>query len=289
MWGSTDERGSFVNGGKVVAAGSSQWHAVMLHRMDSRVDSLVATGAKLILVLEPAGVQKNSMLDSDDIAYERMNALLRQVAARHPNQVGVVNLAPGSAPPDPPVPTSFLDSTRRFRRAGTSSRVGISPLPSHALRHYGPTVCTTSAREHSGSPSGWCPALQRRRKCSSHATKPAVLFPLAPSPRRVTGLVVRDAPKGQEITTWHTAAACSTSPGLVEVFGPRPSMNARRKRWARALGAGAPGVLVAQRLSPLVAQPLVAQPLVTAPCRLSHSACRGQRRPGQDSNLRETD
>ncbi len=107
VWGSTDERSSFVvqgPGSKVLASGSRQWHAVMLRRMNGRVDSLLATGARVILVLEPAAVHPNPGIDADDIAYGRMNALLREVAAQHPDQVGVVNLQPRVCPSGPPCP-----------------------------------------------------------------------------------------------------------------------------------------------------------------------------------------
>ena len=99
VWGSTDEHSSIVNdtpaGSKVLESGSEEWKSVMLQRMDDRVKKFLATGAKVVLLLEPATVHGGSPTqpDAGDLAFERMNALLTQVAARHPKQVAVVNLA----------------------------------------------------------------------------------------------------------------------------------------------------------------------------------------------------
>ncbi len=135
VWGSTDERSSFVvqaaAGSKVLVSGSPQWHAVMLKRMNARVDSLLATGARVILVLEPAAVHANPGLDSDDIAYERMNALLREVAAQHPDQVGVVNLQPRVCPSGSPCPYVVPGFNPTPHRSGQKFACGpwISPVP----------------------------------------------------------------------------------------------------------------------------------------------------------------
>ena len=135
VWGSTDERLSFVDhvaaGSKVLVSGSPQWHAVMLRRMNARVDSLLATGARLILVLEPASVHQNPGVDSDDIAYERMNALLREVAAQHPDQVGMVNLQPRVCPSGPPCPYVVPGYNPTPSQAGEKFTCGavISPVP----------------------------------------------------------------------------------------------------------------------------------------------------------------
>jgi peptidoglycan/LPS O-acetylase OafA/YrhL len=105
LWGSTDERSSLaVQGGQVLVSGSPQWHAVMMKRINERVESLLATGAKVILVLEPASVHQSPGIDSNDIEYERMNAMLREVAAQHPDEVGLVNLQPRVCPAGPPCP-----------------------------------------------------------------------------------------------------------------------------------------------------------------------------------------
>ena len=64
LWGSTEESGSIVDdtpaGSKVLTAGTPEWKAVMLQRMDVRVRQFVATGAKVILLLEPSPAQIGS-------------------------------------------------------------------------------------------------------------------------------------------------------------------------------------------------------------------------------------
>ena len=107
VWGSTDERNSVVvdtpTGSKVVDSGTPAWRSVMLQRMDSRVDKFVASGAKVILLLEPPQVHTGiTTVNSSDLAYEHMNDLLKEVAARHPHHVAVVNLEPRVCPSGPP-------------------------------------------------------------------------------------------------------------------------------------------------------------------------------------------
>jgi hypothetical protein len=78
----------------------------MLRRIEKRVGEFTATGAKVILLLEPSSVHggSQSQPDADDIAYERMNALLREAAAHDPDHVAVVNLASRVCPSGPPCP-----------------------------------------------------------------------------------------------------------------------------------------------------------------------------------------
>ena len=121
LWGSTDERSSIVvssaHGTKTLASGSPEWESVMLQRMNTRVKKFLATGARVVLLLEPSAVHSNNataaellvpaahspgQVDADDEAYERMNALLKKVAAKHPHQVAVVDLAARVCPLGPP-------------------------------------------------------------------------------------------------------------------------------------------------------------------------------------------
>ncbi len=121
LWGSTDERSSIVvstaHGTKVLTSGSSEWKAVMLHRIDSRVNKFLSTGARVILTLAPPSVHtigstasqllvpaahSPGQIDVDDEAYVQENNLLKQVAARHPGKVAVINLAPRVCPLGPP-------------------------------------------------------------------------------------------------------------------------------------------------------------------------------------------
>jgi peptidoglycan/LPS O-acetylase OafA/YrhL len=110
VWGSTDERESIVNdtatGSTVVESGSSEWKSLMLQRMDDRVKKFLGTGARVILLSEPATVHGGSQTqpNAGDVAFERMNALLKRVAARHPKQVAVVDLEARVCPSGPPCP-----------------------------------------------------------------------------------------------------------------------------------------------------------------------------------------
>ena len=124
VWSSTDERGSIVvgtpQGNKVLDSGSREWEEVMLQRMEARVQKFLATGAKVILLLQPpephhltdpehVAAFLNTPLahgggspNAGDKAYVRMNALLRKVAAKNPHRVATVNLASRVCPSGPP-------------------------------------------------------------------------------------------------------------------------------------------------------------------------------------------
>ena len=121
LWGSTDERSSIVvhtaHGTKVLVSGSPQWKSVMLQRMDTRVNKFLETGARVILTLAAPAVHTSGStasellvpaahspgrVDSDDEDYAHMNSLLKEVAARHPHQVAVVDLSPRVCPLGPP-------------------------------------------------------------------------------------------------------------------------------------------------------------------------------------------
>jgi peptidoglycan/LPS O-acetylase OafA/YrhL len=121
LWGSTDERSAIVvntaHGTKVLASGSPEWRSVMLQRMDTRVNKFLATGARVILTLAAPAVHTSGStasellvpaahspghVDSDDEDYANMNSLLKEVAAKHPHRVAVVDLSPRVCPLGPP-------------------------------------------------------------------------------------------------------------------------------------------------------------------------------------------
>jgi peptidoglycan/LPS O-acetylase OafA/YrhL len=121
LWGSTDERSSIVvstaHGTKILTSGSPGWQSVMLQRMNERVKKFLATGARVVLMLEPSAVNISGSttaellvpaahspgpVNSDDKDYARMNALLKKVAAEHPHQVAVIDLSPRVCPLGPP-------------------------------------------------------------------------------------------------------------------------------------------------------------------------------------------
>ena len=118
VWGSTYEHSSILVGtghkSRVLVPGTPKWRSVMLGRMDTRVERFLATGARVILLLEPPpahtpdlappSAQNRQQMDSQDVDYEQMNDLLREVAERHPHQVAVVNLEARVCPSGPPCP-----------------------------------------------------------------------------------------------------------------------------------------------------------------------------------------
>jgi peptidoglycan/LPS O-acetylase OafA/YrhL len=110
VWGSTDERSSIVDdtGGKsrVLVTGTPEWRSVMLGRINTRVDQLLATGASIILLQQPPFVHAGGSpeTNADDRAFGRMNQMLGVVAAAHPGKVAVVNLSTRVCPSGPPCP-----------------------------------------------------------------------------------------------------------------------------------------------------------------------------------------
>jgi hypothetical protein len=111
LWGSTDERDSIVvgtaSGSTVLVAGTPRWKSVMMQRIEARVRLFIATGADVILLLQPPFVDLNgnpTRPSASDESFERMNAMLRNVAALYPRQVGVINLEERLCPSGPPCP-----------------------------------------------------------------------------------------------------------------------------------------------------------------------------------------
>ena len=139
VWGSTEEHGSIVDhtasGDRVLDAGSSAWKSVMLQRMDDRVVEFLDTGAKVILLAEPPPLQSGTSVDAIDVDYEQMNALLKEVAARHPHHVAVVNLAARVCPHGPPCPLVVVGAHPKPTSVVQAIAQGIRP----DLIHYSPT------------------------------------------------------------------------------------------------------------------------------------------------------
>jgi peptidoglycan/LPS O-acetylase OafA/YrhL len=141
VWGSTDERDAIVNdtpaGSRILTPGSSEWKSVMLKRMDDRVEKFIATGARVILLSEPPSVHNGSEtgINSNDIEYGEMNALLRDVAARHPKQVAVVNLQPRVCPSGPPCQFVVDGYGTKGKTVAQAIANGLRP----DLIHYSPT------------------------------------------------------------------------------------------------------------------------------------------------------
>ena len=140
VWASTQERNSIVvtspTGSKAVQSGSPEWTSEMVNRINTRVEQFVATGANVILLLEPPSVHGGSRTqpNASDLAYERMNALLKIVAARHASKVAVVNLETRVCPSGPPCSyvVDGLGSTPATAQQGLRPD-GVHYLPSGSL------------------------------------------------------------------------------------------------------------------------------------------------------------
>jgi peptidoglycan/LPS O-acetylase OafA/YrhL len=109
LWSSTWERAALIvgrgAGQRVLVQGSPQWYSVLRNRMEVRLRQFTARGATVVLLTQPpffdgANVTRPTGKDRD---FERLNALLADVAARVPH-VRVVNLASYVCPSGPPCP-----------------------------------------------------------------------------------------------------------------------------------------------------------------------------------------
>jgi hypothetical protein len=63
--------------------------------MNAKLHELLGTGAKIILLIQPPFVNEGSPKrpTSSDQEFEQLNSVLRDVAAEHPKQVGLINLS----------------------------------------------------------------------------------------------------------------------------------------------------------------------------------------------------
>jgi peptidoglycan/LPS O-acetylase OafA/YrhL len=134
VWGSTDERESILvttkTGSKVLTSGSPQWYSVMKQRIDRRIEQFVTAGAAVVLLQEPPGVHLGQP-NANDFEQERMNALLRGIAARFPHHVAVVNLQARVCPSGPPCVYIVL------RRGATLRQTAIDSVRPDGVHYLG--------------------------------------------------------------------------------------------------------------------------------------------------------
>ena len=105
VWSSTWEEESIVatgSGNQTLEAGSPQWKQAMLSRVDARVHQFTRTGAKVVFVLPApsATFSESGRSTFGNAAVSRLDQVLREVAARHPHTVGIVDLASRVCAPD---------------------------------------------------------------------------------------------------------------------------------------------------------------------------------------------
>jgi peptidoglycan/LPS O-acetylase OafA/YrhL len=109
LWGSSWERNSLAVGTgahqKVLTAGSPQWSAALLKRMEQRVHEFTATGATVVLLTQAPFVETGNPTapTPGDQTFERLNVLLHKFAAHRPH-VKIVDLANFLCPSGPPCP-----------------------------------------------------------------------------------------------------------------------------------------------------------------------------------------
>src|SRR5262249_12930251 len=110
LWMSIWEKSDLVVAGSTIVAGTPAWESTILARMDAALARLTAYGAHVVMLTEaaPAPNKAQARQHTNDSAqqagYTRLNVLLRRFAARHPNNVRVVDLAAKICPSGPPCP-----------------------------------------------------------------------------------------------------------------------------------------------------------------------------------------
>jgi len=135
IWMSAWEKSDLVIGGHTIVAETPRWEAEIMSRMDGALARLNAGGARVVVVTEAAAApnpaQRTETTDrrADDAGYVRLNTLLRQFQARHPDSVTLVDLAAKLCPSGPPCP-AFVARTQ--------------PRPDG--RHFTPSAATWAAR-----------------------------------------------------------------------------------------------------------------------------------------------
>lgn len=111
LWASSFERDSIViqtsTGEQTVTKGTPEWYAVMRRRIEERLRLLKASGATVVMLLQPPQVNIGSPKSptTSDEDYERLNGLLKQIAEQDPSQIKVVDLAARVCPSGPPCPS----------------------------------------------------------------------------------------------------------------------------------------------------------------------------------------
>jgi hypothetical protein len=135
IWMSVWEKSDLVVGGHTIVADTPQWEAEIMSRMDAALARLTAGGARVAVVTQaapapnPAQRTETTDREADDAGYVRLNTLLRNFRARHPDTVTLVDLAAKLCPSGPPCP-AFV--------------AGTQPRPDG--RHFPASVATSTAR-----------------------------------------------------------------------------------------------------------------------------------------------
>ncbi|MEY2458929.1 MAG: hypothetical protein QOG30_759 [Acidimicrobiaceae bacterium] len=135
VWMSIWEKSDLVVDGRTIVAGTSEWETEIMARMDAALAKLTSGGARVVMVTEaapapnPAQGTETFDREADDAGYARLNALLRRFAARHTDNITLVDLAAKVCPSGPPCPENVE---------------GLHARPDG--RHFTPTSAVWAAR-----------------------------------------------------------------------------------------------------------------------------------------------
>ena len=135
IWMSVWENSDLVVDGRTIVADTPEWETEITKRMDATLAELTANGARVVMVTEaapaPNPAQSTETFDrsADDAGYSRLNVLLQRFAARHTDNLTIVDLASQLCPDGPPCPEK-ID--------------GLHARPDG--RHFTPTAAVWAAR-----------------------------------------------------------------------------------------------------------------------------------------------
>lgn len=107
VWSSIWERTAILGpANQNFPAGSSGWRSLLVQRMTERVAQFESEGAFTVMLTEPPIPEGGGTAapTQTDRAFSELNSLIRQFAAEHPNEVGLVDLAAHLCPKGPPCP-----------------------------------------------------------------------------------------------------------------------------------------------------------------------------------------
>jgi len=137
VWMSIWEKSDLVVDGETLVSGTAAGDAEMQRRMDWELARLTAYGAKVVLLTEAAAAPNdaqgagNTSNAVDNESYARLNLILSNFAARHPDQVTLVDLAGQVCPGGPPCPETV--GGVRLRPDGRHFTPEVASIEAHWL------------------------------------------------------------------------------------------------------------------------------------------------------------
>jgi peptidoglycan/LPS O-acetylase OafA/YrhL len=117
VWMSVWEKSDLVVDGATLVSGTDEAEDEIQRRMDAALAELTAGGARVAMLTVPAAAPNdaqgvaNTSNAVDDAGYVRLDGILRRFAARHPDEVTLVDVASRLCPAGPPCPAE-VDGVR---------------------------------------------------------------------------------------------------------------------------------------------------------------------------------